>query len=161
MGISRIRIVAGVVVAAVGTGWALIFGGGTVSNCLGPLGVTLVQCAAHGGRLPTQSAVVPLAAIAVALGLIVVLGLPSPRLGLLAGAAGGAAGAAVYFSTRWTVFEGLDFDGRTWLTVSIPVDTTVLVAWMAAFGLMGAALAAMVMTTWRQRRESRGSRGSV
>jgi hypothetical protein len=61
------RVLAVVLIAVAGLG-ELIFGGGNVAMCLGPLNVTPIQCAKVTGIVPTTPIAVPLFALAVAVG---------------------------------------------------------------------------------------------
>src|SRR6478609_6930687 len=71
------RMVIGAAVAIAGSGYSLVFGGATFPECLGPLGVTGVQCVAHGGRLPTDPLWPSTVVVSCALGAL--LALPAKR----------------------------------------------------------------------------------
>ncbi|MEA2544874.1 MAG: hypothetical protein QOI09_147, partial [Chloroflexota bacterium] len=53
------RVLAAIVIVLAGVG-ELVFAGGQVHMCLGPLGVTPIQCVKVTGIVPTTSLAVPL-----------------------------------------------------------------------------------------------------
>ncbi len=110
---------------------AILLGGGSILMCLGPLGVTGVQCAAgynvtHDPDWSPGPGTTELVLIGVACLFVLAAILPAvidrPRtagaLGLL-GVFGGAAGAAVYEATRLRVLSGPTSTGQS-LTVDVP-----------------------------------------
>lgn len=137
------RVAAGVVVAVLGSLGVLFFLGGTVAMCLGPLGVTAVQCAAHGGPLPTEGAWVPASVASVALGIIVAAGrLRAAAADAATALGGGAIGAIAYFARRPTTLDGPDYDG-TWRSIPLPVEPWTLCWWAVAGALVGLAALAV------------------
>jgi hypothetical protein len=121
------RFATGLTVALLGSFTALIFGGAQIGTCLG-LGVTVVQCAAHGGGLPTMGAVVPDVIVAWSVGLLVAMGAGLSGRNLVPGTVGLALGVGWYFATRPTSILGPDYDG-TWLVVPLPIEPASLVTW--------------------------------
>jgi hypothetical protein len=55
------RVGAGLLLAAIA--FAVLVGGSQIEGCLGPLGVTRVECARNTGRLPHGSIAQPLSAM--------------------------------------------------------------------------------------------------
>lgn len=147
------RLAAGLAVAVAATLAALIFGGPSMGFCMGPLGVTAVQCAAHGGNLPTTGALPAMVVVSCAAGVLVVWRVERSRLDLVVGGCAALLGALAYELTRPTVLEGPDVDG-TWLSLPMPSEPWSLASW----ALAGAALALLVVPGARRVR-SRG-RGS-
>jgi hypothetical protein len=125
------RVLAGIGVALVGSVVALLVGSPTIARCLGPLGVTPVRCAYHGGQLPTAGAAGALIVLAVGGGVLLAIGARPGRLAVITAVVAGAVGALGYLATRPTVLEGPDYDG-TWLSLELPIEPWALVSWIAA-----------------------------
>jgi hypothetical protein len=148
------RRLSGLAVALGGSLFALLFGGGTVAMCLGPLGVTAVRCAAHSGLAPTEGPWIGMIVSAIALGILVAIG----RTGFgwreaLAGLGGAVLGGVAYLVRRPLTLEGPDYDG-TWLVIPLPVVQSTLLFWSLAGSLVGLA----VLALWRATR-NRGTTG--
>jgi hypothetical protein len=91
------RVLAAILIFVAGLG-ELIFAGGQVAMCLGPLGVTPIQCAKVTGIVPTTPIAVPLFALVIASGVLLLAPVRAGRrrTALVAGAiASGAAGIAL------------------------------------------------------------------
>ncbi len=141
-GTTTIRRMAAVAVLGIGTAMLLLFGGGQVAACLGPLDVTAVRCAAATGLLPTQGNWGQLLVALVAASVLVVAphrpGLLLPSI--LAAAVGALTGGALYLLTRPVALEGPDYDG-TWLSIPLPMEPATL----AASALAGALVAIVLV----------------
>jgi hypothetical protein len=123
-------------IAAVGE---LIFAGGQVAMCLGPLGVTPIQCAKATGIVPITPIAVPLFALALASGVLLLAPIPAGRrrTAVVAGAiAAGAAGIAfVVLSPRtWT---GVDSAGAP-VSIDLPFDIGALATVVVIAATVGA-----------------------
>lgn len=122
-------------------GFAALIGGGQVATCLGPLGVTAVQCAAATGITPTIGVGLPAMALSLALALALVA--PVPRrawwLAALGAVAGALAAVPVYLALRPRTLEGPGSDGR-WYVIPLPLDaagvTTAVISGAALGGLL-------------------------
>lgn len=134
------RVVAAILIFVAGLG-ELIFAGGQVAMCLGPLGVTPIQCAKVTGILPTTPIAVPLFALVIASGVLLLAPIPAGRhrTALVAGAtAAGAAGIAFVVLTP-RIWTGVD-SARAPVSIDLPFDvgalaTVVVIA--ATFGALG------------------------
>jgi hypothetical protein len=134
MEVDRTRVILGIGIALAGSLVALAFGGGSIGRCLGPLGVTAVRCAAHGGGLPTTGAMGAQLVVAWCAGLLCAVGPPGARWSA-GGALGGATfGVACYLAARQPALEGPDFNG-TWLSIPLPIEPWSVVSWAVAGGL--------------------------
>jgi hypothetical protein len=141
---TTLRVALGVGVAAVGVVIALLFSGGTIPPCLGPVGgpaITIVRCANATGIMPTVGTWLPLALVALALGAQVVVPPRATRHAMLGGI-GLVVGSAWYLVTRPKVLEGPDYDGA-WLSLPMPVELDALIAWALAGGLIGLLIASV------------------
>ena len=132
------RVLIGAAVAIGGSAYSLVFGGGTFPHCLGPLGVTLVRCVAHGGRPPTDPLWPPMVIASCALGAIIALPARRSWIDGVAFVVGLIAGPLAFALTRTATLGGTDYDG-TWLVVPVAVDPWA-VAWWAAAGCLVALL---------------------
>ncbi len=134
MKLSRARISTALVVVLAGLG-ALVFAGGQVAGCLGPLGVTPIQCAKATGIVPTVGPGLPLCALALLSGVLILVPIPAERRRGATIAAGLAAGiVAVVFAAAWErTWTGVDSAGRL-LSIDRPLDLGALaaVAFLAA-----------------------------
>ena len=141
--VRRILAVFLIVLAGVGE---LIFGGGQVAMCLGPLNVTAIQCANVTGVVPTTPIGIPVVALAIAVGALLLAPVPAngrPRA-ILAGAV--AAGASVILFAIWPrTWTGVDsaggpvsierpFDGFGLTTVAIIAATVGALTWAHVVG---------------------------
>src|SRR5262245_22727972 len=145
MSITLGRAFAGGLVAVVGSLLALILGAGQVPVCLGPLGTTAVRCMAHSGVVPPEGTEVPMIAASLAAGLLIAIGWPRSRHGLIAGCIGMAVLAVVYLLQSPAVIEGPDFDG-TWLRLQRPFNGW-QVAWWAVVGFLAGMAAVKLAET--------------
>jgi hypothetical protein len=144
----RTRATLAVLILAVAVPVALFFGGGGVVACLGPLGVTEVQCAKATGLFSSVGLGAPLLALAIALALVVAV--PVARRGLAATlilAGGGAALGAALFLAFWPrTLDGFDSRGQ-WLSVSRPLDLAAL----ATAVIAGAVVGFVIGAAWSRR----------
>jgi hypothetical protein len=132
------RDLAAILIFVAGVG-VLIFAGGQVAMCLGPLGVTPIQCAKVTGIVPTTPIAVPLFALVIACGVLVLAPVPAGRrrMALAAGAiaAGAAAIAFVVLSPRtWT---GVDSAGAP-VSIDLPFDVGALATVVVIAATIGA-----------------------
>jgi hypothetical protein len=120
-------------------GLAPLFFGGQIPMCLGPLGVTGVQCARATGILPNVGVGLPVLALTILVATFVVAPVPAGRrLPVLAGGIiGGAIGGAAFFARRPLTMEGFDSTG-TWISIPRPVDTYALTTAVVVGALLGA-----------------------
>ena len=127
---------------------ALLFLGGRVPQCLGPLGVTAVQCAKASGVIPNAGPGALIFAGLASLALLVAW--PVPRMRLRAAAIGTAAATALaivgYLLLQPRTMEGFDSAG-TWISIARPLDSYALVAFAIVAGVLGAALGARLGST--------------
>jgi hypothetical protein len=135
---TRHRVLAAIVIVLAGAG-ELIFAGGQVAMCLGPLGVTPIQCAKVTGIVPTTPMAVPLFALAIAFAALLLAPVPSGRrvqaLLVGAGAAAAASIAFVVLSPRiWTV---VDSAGAP-VSIDLPFDTAALITVVVIAATIGA-----------------------
>jgi hypothetical protein len=91
---------------------AVPFLGGRIQACLGPLGVTAVQCAQATGVVSDVGIGLPFLALMISLAIFVIAPVPARRRlrVLVAGLLGGAIGAAAYLvlrpGSRWPSARG-------------------------------------------------------
>jgi hypothetical protein len=126
----RLLLAGGVVLAGLVAAVTL---GGSVARCLGPLGVTGIQCAQASGWYPSVGAGLP--ALVACLGIAALVAAPelrrpAPLAGLLLG---GVAASAVYLGLRPTTWTDATSTGQV-ITLPLPLDLTAL----AYVGLLGA-----------------------
>jgi hypothetical protein len=131
----RVANAAGLVVLA---GLAVLFLGGGVGRCLGPLGVTEVQCISVGGYTPTVGLGMPVGAGAVVLALLLLFPVPVTRLApaSIAAIVGAAALALAYVLFRTTEMTGATSTGEV-ITVALPLDGFAMLAAGIAGGGLG------------------------
>lgn len=124
----RIRLALAVLLIGSGLS-AWLFMGVQVGSCLGPLGVTQVQCVEATGIYPTAGWGTPMFAVTLALAANVLLpGLMRPGGPVAIAALGGAAiGASAYLAFRPLRLEGLTSYGE-FLSLPLPVDPPAVVA---------------------------------
>ena len=121
---------------------ALLFLGGQFGMCLGPLGVTPVQCAQATGVVPDVGIGPPVFALTIAVATFVVAPPPVGR-GLpvvLGGILGGAIGGTAFLVLRPRTMEGVD-SGGTWISVARPLDACALATAVVFGALLGTILA--------------------
>jgi hypothetical protein len=152
---SRRRVLGAILVVAAGLG-GLIFAGGQVGACLGPLGVTPIQCAKALGYVPTVGLGLPFFAAAAALGVLVIVTIPAgQRRGALIAAVVAAGIASVVFSATWVrTWTGVDSAGRM-LSVDRPLDFAVAAALAIVAALVAALAWAFVAEPVRTRLAAR------
>ncbi len=145
----RARAVVATAVATFGIPLALVFGGGGVASCLGPLNVSEVQCAKATGLVSTVGAGVPALVLVVAISLLVLI--PMERHDWLASTgalvAGAVAAGALYLVVRPRTLEGLDSRGE-WMSVTRPLDAQALLA----VSIAGASAAFVILAVRLRRR---------
>lgn len=130
----RIANAVGLVVLAA---FAVLFTGGQVGGCLGPLGVTEVQCLSVGGYTPTVGLGMPVGAAAVVIALVLLIPIHRERLGLalVAAVVGAGVFALAYLALRTMSITGPTSTGEV-ITVELPVDSfAALAAGIAGGGL--------------------------
>jgi hypothetical protein len=140
MRITRRRAVGALALVAAAV-CGLVFGGGQVGMCLGPLGVTQIQCAKATGIVPTVGPGLPLCTFAAALAVVLIAPIPTSRLrpGVAVGALAAGVAAIVFAATWESTWTGLDSAGRM-LAIERPLDLAALAtAAIVGFvvGLMG------------------------
>lgn len=143
---TRLLMFAGVVALAFVV--AIFVVGGQVGSCLGPLGVTEVQCIRATGITPTVGIALPIILALVALAALALF--PVPRSKSLWAAIGGIAGAIVaaigYLAFHPTSITGPTSTGEV-ITVQLPIDGPALVGAVVA----GAAVVALLAGHLRRR----------
>jgi|GEM_PF-4647470 hypothetical protein len=112
---------------------AIFFVGIPMGSCLGPLGVTQVECIRATGAAPTFGPALPIIVGLVALAALVLF--PVPRQQVSRAAIGGVAGAIVgtigYLALHPTTMTGPTSTGEI-ITVQLPIDWSLLVAGLIA-----------------------------
>jgi hypothetical protein len=132
------RVLAVVLIVVAGMG-VLIFGGGQVAMCLGPLNVTAIQCAKVTGIVPATGFGIPLFAVAVAVGVLLLAPVPSGKRRRALHAAAIAAGAtAIVFAVWPRTWTGVDSAGAP-VSIERPFD----VAGLATVVIIAASVAAL------------------
>jgi hypothetical protein len=109
--------------------------------CLGPLGVTAVQCAQATGVVPDVGMGLPVLALTIAIATFVVAPVPVSGRGpvLVGGVLGGAIGGAAFLVLRPLTMEGFDASG-TWISIPRPLDTYALATAVVFGALLGASV---------------------
>ena len=132
------RAILTILLLAFGSTAALLFGGARVGPCLGPLGITVVECARATGVLPELGPAEPVATAAFLALSIVIAPLPGRSLlSLVAVVVGaGSLGAATYLAIRPRVLEGFDSRGE-WISLARPIDSNTMVATIFLTALIG------------------------
>ncbi len=148
----RIALAAGIVL--VGTYLALFFGP-QVPPCLGPLGVTMVQCASVTGIVPTSGPGPVIFGLSVALAVVVLVParLLRHREVILGAAAAAIAGAFAYLTRRPLTLDGFDSGGR-WLSVALPLDVSDVLLAVILGATAGAVAVAGALALISRRRTS-------
>ncbi len=131
------RVLVATVLVLLGVAAALFFGG-RVGLCLGPLGVTPVQCAWASGIMPDVGLGLPFLAVMISLATFVIAPVPAGRRlrVLVAGSLGGAIGAAAFLALRPLTMEGFDSTG-TWISIPRPLDPFALATAIILTALLG------------------------
>ena len=152
---SRRRLV-GALVVVLGGLVAPLFAGGRVAGCLGPLGVTEIQCAKALGFVPTVGPWLPLCLLAIAFGLALLFPVPAGQrreAGVAAGLAAGIVAAA--FAMTWErTWTGIDSAGRM-LSIDRPLDLGAMAAAAILPGVAGALAWGHVVPSIRTRLAAR------
>jgi hypothetical protein len=148
------RIALAVAIVLVGTSVGL-FLGPRYPMCLGPLGVTMVQCATATGIVPTTGAgtLVFGLSLALAVGVLVPGRLLRHREVILGAAAAAIAGAWAYLVRRPTTTEGFDAQGR-WLSVALPLDVVDVLFAVILGATAGAVAVAAALALVSRRRQA-------
>lgn len=121
----RIAVAALLLVLA---GLAVVFLGGGVGSCLGPLGVTTVQCIHATGITPAVGLGAPLGALALVAAILLLRpGTANPRWRFAGASIGAVAGAFAYLALRQSSMTGASSTGDV-ITVTLLVDSPALVA---------------------------------
>ena len=115
-----------------------LFLGGQVRMCLGPLGVTAVQCARATGVVPDVGIRLPVLALSVAAATFVVAPVPvGRRLPVLVGGIIGATlGATAFLVLRPLTLDGFDASGA-WISIPRPLDPYALLTAVILATLLG------------------------
>ena len=131
------RVIVAAVLVLLGA-MAVPFLGSRIGGCLGPLGVTAVQCARSSGIVPDVGLGLPFLALMISLATFVVAPVPAGRRlrVLVAGVLGGAIGAAAFLALRPLTMEGFD-SGGTWMSISRPLDPYALATAIILAALLG------------------------
>ena len=106
----------------------LFLWGGKVGRCLGPLGVTAIECARATGIYPSVGIGGQIVAATVLIAALLVMPgiLRPPGPPILGGVAGGIAAVAVYLAVRPTTWTDAISTGEI-ITVTLPLDGDALV----------------------------------
>jgi hypothetical protein len=131
------RVLVAAVLVLLGAIAALFFGG-RIGGCLGPLGVTAVQCALASGITPDVGLGLPFLALMISLATFVIAPVPAGRRlrVLVAGILGGAIGVAAFLALRPLTMEGFD-SGGTWISISRPLDPYAVATAIILAALLG------------------------
>ena len=140
----------GLVVAFALTGvvLAFIFLGPVGPGCLGPLGVTAIQCYAANDMTPSAGASLPISVLIAGAALLVITGRPrSWRLAVALAALGVMGGGLAYLLLRPTEMSGPISTGAV-ITLSLPVDPPALLAAAVAGAFAGILMAISLPRSW-------------
>jgi hypothetical protein len=131
------RVLAAIVIVLAGVG-ELVFAGGQVHMCLGPLGVTPIQCAKVTGIVPTTPIAVPLFALALAFAAVLLAPVRSGRRvqALIAGAAAAGVAAFAFAVLSPRIWTGVDSAGAS-VSIDLPFDGAALVTVLIAAATVG------------------------
>ena len=148
------RVLVATVLVLLGAAAALFFGG-RIGGCLGPLGVTAVQCARASGIVPDVGLGLPFLALMISLATFIIAPVPAGRRlrVLVASILGGAIGAAAFLALRPLTMEGFD-SGGTWISIPRPLDAYAL----ATATILTALLGTIVMRLLPEVRRIRSAR---
>ena len=148
----RVRVIEAVGLVILGVFAVLFFGPG-VTQCLGPLGRTLVESVRDGCVTPTVGVGMPIAIAGVVTATLLVL--PVARNGrqnaLVGGAFGAVVGTLAYLALRTTTLTGPTSTGEA-ITVALPIDVYATVAAALAGGGLGAVVGSRLRLPRRLRR---------
>lgn len=143
----RTRVIAAVALVMLGALAIVFLFGGSAASCLGPLGVTAVECIRNSGIVPTVGLGLPLGTGAVVAAVLLVL--PVARNGrrgaLIGGALGGVVGTLAYLAFRATTMTGATSTGEV-IMVELPIDVYAAVAGALAGGGLGAVIGSRLRT---------------
>jgi len=120
-------------------------GGSPVGRCLGPLGVTGVECAAAGGYAPTVGSGFAMLAATVtgATLILLVRGVRALALTFVFGLGGAVAAALAYLALRPQTWTGATSTGAV-ITIPMPFDGWALTA-AAILGVAGGAVVGVLI----------------
>ena len=112
--------------------------GGQVVACLGPLGVTAVQCARASGIVPDVGVGPPFLTLMISLATFIIAPVAAGRRlqVLVASILGGAIGAAAFLALRPLTMEGFDSSG-IWISIARPLDAYALATSIILAALLG------------------------
>jgi hypothetical protein len=130
------------VVAIAFAAFAVLYAGGPmIGPCLGPLGVTVVQCARASGVFPDVGIGVPIAVLAVAIAALLLAAPPRSRWlwSSMAALVGAGAAAIGYVIVAPKTMEGFVSSGE-FITIDRPVDQNAL----ASLAFAGALIAFLI-----------------
>jgi hypothetical protein len=132
------RVLAAIVIVLAGVG-ELVLAGGQVHMCLGPLGMTPIQCAKVTGIVPTTPIAVPVFALAFAFAAVLLAPVRSGRRvqALIAAAAAAGVGAFAFAVLSPRIWTGVDSAGAS-LSIELPFDGAALVTVLVAAATIGA-----------------------
>ena len=138
------RSTVAITLLVLGGGAALLGGGGPAPPCLGPIGVTVVQCARATGVFPGVGVGIPIFVLAVAIAALVLWPPSRSRLAipLIAGILGAALGSLVYVVLWPTTLEGYTSTGQ-YISIARPPDLNAFVATTSAGALLAYLIAFM------------------
>jgi len=133
---------------------ALVFLPASTAGCLGPLGVTAIECAGRTGIMPTLAAGAPVFAASVLLAAVVGLrgSLPTTGRAIAAIAIGAIVTTAAYLMLRPTSWSGATSTGEV-ITLALPLDQLAV----ATTAMLGAA--AGLVAAWVTHRGASVGRG--
>lgn len=120
---------------------ALIFLGGGVTQCLGPLSRTLVESVRDGCLTPTVGLGPPIAIAGVVAAVLLVLPVArnGRRMALAGGVLGAVLGTLAFLALRATTLAGLTAAGEL-ITVPLPIDMYAAASAALAGGGLGAVI---------------------
>jgi hypothetical protein len=141
------RLAAAAALVVVGAG-AVVLLGPPISQCLGPLGVTAIQCARATGWYPSVGLGLPIFVACIVLAGLVA----NPALRRQAAFAGLGLGAvaasAIYLAIRPTIWTGPTSTGEV-ISLSLPLDGTAL-AYVALLGAVAGLAIGWFAMRWRR-----------
>ncbi len=148
----RTRVIQAVGLALLGALVIVLLFGGSAAGCLGPLGVTTVECIRNSGIAPNVGLGLPIGTGAIVAAALLVL--PIARNGrrgaLIGGAVGAVVGTFAYLAFRATTMTGPTSTGEA-ITVELPIDVYAAVAAALAGGGLGAVIGSRLRTPRRGR----------
>jgi hypothetical protein len=135
------------VVAIASGAFAVLYAGGPmIGPCLGPLGVTVVQCARASGVFPDVGIGIPVAVLAVAVALLLLQAPPRSRWlsSSMAALVGAGAAAIGYVIVAPGTMQGFISSGE-FISIPRPVDRNGLASLVFAGALIGFLIAVRTM----------------